>query len=98
MLYLFHSDLEKQKNTLCVYRVGSIFLFFMFIFKKERTAMKDCCYHMFYQKKSCFNLELMDSKIQTTKDIIKKRKKINEFIIKIKHTVIKIGFRELVWL
>jgi len=40
----------------------------------------------------------MDSKIQTTKDIIKKRKKINEFIIKIKHTVIKIGFRELVWL
>ena len=53
---------------------------------------------MFYQKKSRFNLKLMDSKIQTTKDIIKKRKKINEFIIKIKHTVIKIGFRELVWL
>ena len=85
MLYLFHSDLEKQKNTLCVYRVGSIFLFFRFIFKKERTAMKDCCYHMFYQKKSCFNLELMDSEIQPTEKLLlsstKKRRRIEEFIV-----------------
>ena len=38
MLYLFHSDLEKQKNTLCVYRVGSIFLFFRFIFKTKNSC------------------------------------------------------------
>jgi len=30
-------------------------------------------------------MELMDSKVQTTKDIIKKRKKINEFVIYMKH-------------
>ena len=47
--------------------------------------MKDCCYHMFYQKKSCFNLELMDSEIQPTEKLLlsstKKRRRIEEFIV-----------------
>jgi hypothetical protein len=48
--------------------------------------MKDSVVILFYQKKPLrLYMELMDSKVQTTKDIIKKRKKINEFVIYMKH-------------
>src|SRR4051794_28934146 len=41
---LFRSDLQKQKNFF-VYILDMlfVFLFFWFIFKTERTAMKDYC-------------------------------------------------------
>ena len=66
MPYLFH-ELKKQ-NAFSVYWLCSIFLFFRFIVKanSRKTAVL-----LFYQAKSRFHMELMDSEIQTTKDIIK---------------------------
>jgi len=57
--------------------------------------MKDCG-HLALSKETTFQyVELIDSKVQTKKDIIKKRKKINEFITD--ETLIKTGF-EYIWL
>jgi hypothetical protein len=50
-----------------------VFLFFWFIFKTERTAMKGCCLLDLLNENTFQSVELMDSKIQTTKDIIKKK-------------------------
>ena len=71
MRYLFHSGLEKQKNNFFVYIDYVLYFYFSGSSLRGRTAVMVGI--MFYQKKSRFNLELMDSKIQTTKDIIKKK-------------------------
>lgn len=67
MLY-FPCDLEKQ-NTFTICWICFVFLFFRFIFKANswKTII------MFYQKKPRFHMEL-DSKVQTHKDILKKKK------------------------
>ena len=91
MPYLVH-ELKKQ-NAFSVYWLCHIFLFFRIIIKanSRKTAV-----FLFYQAKSRFYRELMDSKVQTTKDIIKENKCFR--VYNRDETLIKIGSWELVWL
>ena len=72
MPYLVH-ELKKQ-NAFSVYWLCHIFLFFRIIIKanSRKTAV-----FLFYPTKSRFHMELMNSKVQTTKDIIKENKYLN---------------------
>jgi len=70
-------------------------LYFYFSGLPLRKAAESCC-RLVLSNETMYHMELTASKIQTTKDIIK-RKKINEFVID--ETLIKeVGSSEYIWL
>jgi hypothetical protein len=58
---------RNKERLLSVYRLCSLYFYFSGLSLRKAAAKMDWCLIVFYQKKLCFHLELIDSKIQTKK-------------------------------